>query len=128
MDTKSGDEISFPVSKTPQLESKLLELPVQICELEISLINTRTIQMKDFIEAETIKNKILSEVAANTELTNEIKRKSAISEKLEASAKYQDIMLHYQEAEKILKLGDVELRYLNNCFTAYKSIARMLSE
>jgi len=106
MEQKSGSEFSFPVAKTPRLETRLLELPKEIKDMEIKLYKTKAGQIKDNIKIEEIKK----------ETPNDFR----------SSPRYQILKEKQENVEEILKLGAIELRFLNNYFTACKAVSRMI--
>jgi len=130
MEKTPGNDFSFPVTKTPQLETRLLELPKEIKNMEISLYKTKTGQIKDNIKIKEIKKEVLNEIVAEQH-NNFITRTdeelhTVLMEKLRSNAKYQILIEKHNNIEEILELGAIELRFLNNYFTACKAISRMV--
>lgn len=130
MEKISGDEFSFPVTKTPLLESKILALPLEIKNLEVLIYKTESKQTENNIRIEKIKKEVINEVSVEqhsnliTRTDEEFHEK--IMEKLRSNTEYQILIEKHNNTEEIIELDIIELRYLNNLFAAYKAISRMI--
>lgn len=95
-----------------QYEKDIIDLIASIEELQL-MIKLIEVDMKDLV--------YFDEQYKNAE-----QRNIAIIKKLQESKEYQDYENEIKVRKNKLKLLEVELKYMYNCFSAFKTIARLM--
>lgn len=111
----------------PELEDALLSLPDKIKSISTALaIRAANIEAQ-VLEESKIKNEYLDPILneQKAQYTNQKSRDLALGKKLSEDAKYQELTKDLQNNRMLQRNNQLELEYLHNLFSAYKSIAGM---
>lgn len=116
-----------------QVIDTIYKLPAEIHHQEtiLSKIKQRLDEAKSNLELE--KQVIIAAVISETNgdgkprYTNEKAREAEIAKRLAVNTEYQEILLTVREAENAVNSEQFELNRLHNEFSAYKTIAKILT-
>lgn len=123
MEPSQGDEFSFPVTKTPEIEKKLMEMPKRILDLEVSLYETIKLRKTHFTAAGKVRCKAFEKAGYNSFDEGTIK---IANEKLAADEVYQATVETCNDLNEEIAFINISLNYLKNYFKALQSISRMV--
>lgn len=111
--------------KEIELVEKLTELPDNIKTQQAKVVSLSITLEEKRKQSKTTEMIVSSKIASDTTLTNEIKRKAAISESLSNDGSYQELLTDTTILEAQLRAEQIELDYLHNLFRAFTTIAQI---
>lgn len=119
---------------TINIKSTLLNLPKTIRNEEIQLISfqNKVSEFQENIEKQEVlvKADVSMEISEDgkKKFKNEIERSAEVSKRLSESETFEITKREYAGSVKLLKIKEINLKYLYNEFSALKAIARMNSD
>ncbi len=107
------------------IAQRLLELPDQIKTQCLKIVQEIAIIEQKRAELATIEAEVDGIIASDEKLTSDVKRRAAKKLALKDRGDYAGICADLVSLERSSKQSQIELEYLHNLFSAYRSIANM---